>query len=143
MSSSSLNKVTLIGNVGRDVEIRYTQGGKKIANLSLATSESWTDKITGTKKERTEWHRIVCFNDSLAAVIETYVKKGSKLYLEGALQTREWEKDGVKRYSTEIVLQGFDCKMVMLDSKPNGEGTRKEHTEPLTGPGDLDDEVPF
>jgi single-strand DNA-binding protein len=115
--AASLNKVMLIGNVGKDPEIRRTQDGRPIASLSLATSESWRDKQTGEKRERTEWHRIVVMNDGLAKLVEQYVKKGAKLYIEGHLQTRKWEHDGVERYTTEVVLQGFNATLTMLDGK--------------------------
>jgi len=116
--AGSVNKVILVGNVGKDPEIRRTQDGRPIANLSLATSESWRDKNTGEKKEKTEWHRVVVFNENLCKVIESYVKKGAKLYIEGALQTRKWtDKDGVEKYSTEVILQGFNGNMTMLDSR--------------------------
>ena len=116
--AGSVNKVILVGNVGKDPEIRRTQDGRPIANLSLATSESWRDKNTGEKKEKTEWHRVVVFSEPLCKVIEQYVKKGSKLYIEGALQTRKWtDKDGVEKYSTEVVLQGFNGSMTMLDGR--------------------------
>jgi single-strand DNA-binding protein len=114
---SSVNKVTLVGNLGRDPEIRTTQDGKKIANLSIATSESWKDKNSGDRKEKTEWHRVVIFNDRLSEVAEKYLKKGSKVYLEGSLQTRKWEKDGHDQYTTEVVLQQFRGELVMLDGK--------------------------
>src|SRR5690606_38680220 len=107
--AGSLNKVMLIGNVGADPEIRRTQDGRPIANLRLATSESWKDKNSGERKEKTEWHTVVCFNEGLCKVIEQYVNKGDKLYIEGSLQTRKWaDKDGNDRYSTEIVLQAFN-----------------------------------
>jgi len=119
--AGSVNKVILVGNVGRDPEIRRTADGRPIANLSLATSESWRDKTTGERKERTEWHRIVVFNENLCKVIEQYVKKGSKLYIEGALQTRKWtDQAGVEKYSTEVVLQGFNGTLSLLDSRPGG-----------------------
>src|ERR1044072_7443678 len=115
--SGSVNKVILIGNLGADPEIRRTQDGKPIANLRLATSESWRDKNTGERKEKTEWHRVVIFNDGLTKIAEQYLKKGSKVYVEGQLQTRKWtDKDGHEKYSTEIVLQAFDAKLVMLGS---------------------------
>jgi single-strand DNA-binding protein len=140
-----LNKVTLIGNVGQEPEIRQTQDGREIANLSLATSESWKDKATGEKKEKTEWHRIVIFQEGLIGVIKNYVHKGSKLYIEGALQTRKWtDKDGVEKYSTEVVMQGFSGKMVMLDSKGgSSEPAAKPQapTEPLKH--EDDSEIPF
>src|SRR4051812_18770551 len=116
--SGSVNKVTLIGNCGKEPELRTMQNGGKVANLSLATSESWKDKSTGEKKEKTEWHRVVVFGP-LADIIEKYVHKGSKLYVCGSLQTRKWQnKDGADQYSTEVVLQGFGAELVLLD-KPN------------------------
>jgi single-strand DNA-binding protein len=116
--AGSVNKVILVGNVGKDPEIRRTQDGRPIANLSIATSESWRDKSSGEKKEKTEWHRVVVFSEPLCKVIEQYVKKGAKLYIEGALQTRKWtDKDGVEKYSTEVVLQGFNGTMTMLDGR--------------------------
>lgn len=119
--AGSINKVILIGNLGKDPEVRRTQDGKPIANLSVATSESWRDKATGERKEKTEWHRVVIFNEGLAKIAEQYLKKGSKVYLEGALQTRKWvDKDGVERYSTEVVLQGFGGTLAMLDSREGG-----------------------
>jgi len=115
---SSLNKVMLIGNVGNDPDIKSMPSGDKVANFSVATSESWKDKATGEKKEKTEWHRIVVFNRGLVGVIENYVKKGSKIYIAGKLQTRKWkDKDGVEKYSTEIVLSGFDGELVLLGGK--------------------------
>ncbi len=114
---ASLNKVCLIGNVGKDPDVRRTADGRPVANFSLATTESWRDKTSGERKELTEWHRIVVLNDAIAAIVETYVKKGATLYLEGRLQTRKWEKDGVERYSTEVVLQGFHATLTMLDRK--------------------------
>lgn len=120
--SGSVNKVILVGNVGKDPEIRSTQDGRKIANLRIATSESWKDKSSGEKREKTEWSSVVIFGP-LADVAERYVKKGSKLYIEGALQTRKWQdKDGNDRYSTEVVVQGFGCAMVMLDGRGGGSG---------------------
>jgi single-strand DNA-binding protein len=119
--AGSVNKVILVGNVGKDPEIRRTQDGRPIANLSLATSESWRDKATGEKKEKTEWHRVVIFSEPLCKVVEQYVKKGSKLYIEGALQTRKWtDKDGAEKYSTEVVLQGFNSSLTMLDGAAGG-----------------------
>ena len=121
--AGSVNKVILIGNVGKDPEIRRTQDGRPIANLSIATSESWRDKNSGEKKEKTEWHRVVVFNEPLCKVIESYVKKGSKLYIEGSLQTRKWtDKEGVEKFSTEVVLQGFGGTLTMLDSRNAGGG---------------------
>jgi len=118
--SGSVNKVILLGNVGADPEIRRTQAGKPIANIRLATSESWKD-ASGERKEKTEWSTVVCFNEGLCKVIENYVKKGSKIYIEGALQTRKWQdQSGNDRYSTEVVLQGFNCTLTLLDG-PKGE----------------------
>ncbi|MCK5615332.1 single-stranded DNA-binding protein [Candidatus Pacearchaeota archaeon] len=122
---SSLNKVLLIGRLGQDPEIRCTQDGREIANFSLATSDKWTDKKTGDKKERTEWHRVSVFNEGLVKVIKTYVKKGNLIYIEGKLQTRKWTDDkGIERYSTEITLQGFDATLKMLGSKQDKENDR-------------------
>ena len=123
--AGSVNKVILVGNLGKDPEIRRTQDGRPIANLSLATSETWRDKNSGERKEKTEWHRVVVFNEALCKVIEQYVKKGAKLYIEGALQTRKYtDKDGVEKYSTEVVLQGFNATMTMLDGRQgSGAGT--------------------
>jgi single-strand DNA-binding protein len=121
--AGSVNKVILIGNLGKDPEIRRTQDGRPIANLSVATSESWRDKNTGERKEKTEWHRVVIFNEGLCKIVEQYLKKGSKVYLEGALQTRKWtDKDGNDKYSTEVVLQGFNSSLTMLDGKSGGAG---------------------
>lgn len=118
---SSLNKVTLIGRLGSDPTIRSTQSGQEIANFTVATSEAWNDKQTGERKEKVEWHQVAVFSEGLVRVIKSYLRKGSKVYLEGKLQTRKWtDKDGADRYTTEIVLQGFDAKLVMLDSKKDG-----------------------
>jgi single-strand DNA-binding protein len=143
---SSVNKVILIGNLGRDPEIRNTQSGSKVANFSIATSESWKDKQTGQKRERTEWHRISVFNDKLAEIIERYLKKGSKVYIEGSLQTRKWTgNDGVEKYTTEVVLQGFNGTLTMLDGKPQSSDTGQSAPDWDTpgGNADLDDEIPF
>ena len=113
-----LNKVTLIGNLGQDPEIRSTNDGREIVNFSLATTEKWKDKNTGEKREKTEWHRIVIFNQSLVAIIKNYVKKGSKLYVEGQLQTRKWtDNNGVDKYTTEIVLQNINSNLLILSNK--------------------------
>lgn len=118
--AGSVNKVTLLGNVGKDPEIRSTQSGGKIANLTVATSESWKDRQSGERKERTEWHRVSVMSAPLAEVVEKYVKKGSKLYLEGQLQTRKWtDQSGQDRYTTEVVLSGFGSQLVMLDGRPS------------------------
>jgi len=132
---SSVNKAIIIGNFGKDPEIRSTQSGTIIANLSVATSESWKDKLTGERKEKTEWHTVACFNEGLCKVIENYVKKGSKIYIEGALQTRKWQdQSGNDRYSTEVVLQGFNCTLTLLDG-PKGErqaaGTAVDGSAPI------------
>jgi single-strand DNA-binding protein len=155
---SSLNKVMLIGNLGADPEIRSTQSGNKIANLSIATSESWRDKTTGEQREKTEGHRVVIFGN-LAGVVEKYLRKGSKVYLEGQLQTRKWQdQSGQDKYTTEVVLQGFGGKMVMLSSQEHGHGggdQRQQDDDNRGGFGDhpdrdkptysqeLNDEVPF
>ena len=121
--AGSVNKVILIGNLGKDPEIRRTQDGRPIANLTVATSETWRDKNTGERKEKTEWHRVVIFNEGLCKVVEQYVKKGSKVYIEGALQTRKWtDQQGVEKYSTEVVLQGFNSTLTMLDGRSGGGG---------------------
>jgi single-strand DNA-binding protein len=122
--AGSVNKVILIGNLGADPEIRRTQDGRPIANLRLATSESWKDKNTGERKEKTEWHRVVIFNENLCKIAEQYLKKGSKVFIEGALQTRKWQdQSGQDRYSTEVVLQGFRGEMTLLDSRGSSGGT--------------------
>jgi single-strand DNA-binding protein len=160
--AGSVNKVILIGNLGADPEIRRTQDGRPIANLRVATSETWRDKATGERREKTEWHRVVIFNEGLCKIVEQYVKKGSKVYLEGSLQTRKWQdKDGQDRYSTEVVLQGFNSQLTMLDkmggggadfgSEPGGSDfgssgpqTRKPVPVGAGGKrGEMDDEIPF
>ena len=118
--AGSVNKVILVGNLGKDPEIRTLNSGERVANLSLATSEQWRDKASGERKEKTEWHQVVIFNDNLAKVAEQYLKKGAKVYIEGSLQTRKWEKDGVERYSTEVVLQKFRGELQMLDARGQG-----------------------
>ena len=119
--AGSVNKVILVGNLGKDPEIRRTQDGRPIANLSIATSETWRDKATGERKEKTEWHRVVIFNEGLCKVAEQYLKKGAKVYIEGALQTRKWtDQTGVEKYSTEVVLQGFNSTLTMLDGRSGG-----------------------
>jgi single-strand DNA-binding protein len=115
--------VILVGNLGKDPEIRRTQDGRPIANLSVATSETWRDKGTGERKEKTEWHRVVIFSEPLCKVVEQYLKKGAKVYIEGALQTRKWtDQSGVEKYSTEVVLQGFNSVLTMLDGRSGGGG---------------------
>jgi single-strand DNA-binding protein len=159
--AGSINKVILIGNLGADPEIRHTQDGRPIANLRVATSESWRDKGTGERRERTEWHRVVIFNEGLCRIAEQYLRKGSKVYLEGQLQTRKWEdQSGQERYTTEVVLQGFNSQLTMLDSRNSGAGEGGQDSA-SSGSGDfgqsgpmdtaktgtfdkeLDDEIPF
>jgi single-strand DNA-binding protein len=121
--AGSVNKVILVGNLGRDPEIRSTQDGTRIANLNLATSESWRDRVTGERKERTEWHRVVIFNERLVELAQKYLRKGSKIYVEGALQTRKWtDQNGQERYTTEVVLQRFRGELTMLDGAGGGRG---------------------
>ena len=162
--AGSVNKVILVGNLGRDPEVRHTQDGKPIVNLSLATSESWRDRNTGERKEKTEWHRVVIFSEGLAKVAEQYLKKGSTVYIEGQLQTRKYtDKDGVEKYSTEIVLQGFNSVLTMIGGRGGagegagggfGGGDEFGQSSPMDRPRggggkatiparDLDDEVPF
>jgi single-strand DNA-binding protein len=147
--AGDLNRAELIGRLGQDPEIRSTQSGSKIANLSVATSESWRDKQSGERREKTEWHRVVIFSEGLAKVAENYLKKGSKVFISGKLQTRKWEKDGVERYATEIILQGFDAKLTMLDGKGEGGGSGGGSGGSSGGGGsrssqqDLDDDIPF
>ena len=163
--AGSVNKVILIGNLGADPEIRRTQDGRPIANLRLATSESWKDKTTGERREKTEWHRVVIFNENLCRIAEQYLKKGSKVFIEGALQTRKWQdQSGQDRYSTEVVLQGFRGELTLLDragaagggSSGGGDAddagefgspgpTRKVAAAAAAGSarGDMDDEIPF
>jgi single-strand DNA-binding protein len=169
--AGSVNKVILVGNLGRDPEIRSTNDGTRIANLNLATSESWRDRNSGERKERTEWHRVVIFNDKLVEIAEKYLRKGSKIYVEGALQTRKWtDNAGVEKYSTEVVLQKFRGELTMLDGASGGRGqsggageggyddsfggggyneTPRAAASAGSSPGrgrsnaDLDDEIPF
>jgi single-strand DNA-binding protein len=158
--AGSVNKVILVGNLGADPEIRRTQDGRPIANLSVATSESWRDRNSGERRERTEWHRVVIFNEGLCKIAEQYLKKGSKVYLEGQLQTRKWQdQNGQDRYSTEVVLQGFNSTLTMLDGRGEGGGGSEYSRASDQGGGyggggqsgggfgggssDLDDEIPF
>ena len=121
--AGSVNKVILVGNLGKDPEIRRTQDGRPIANLRIATSETWRDKTTGERREKTEWHSVVVFNEGLCRVVEQYLKKGAKIYIEGSLQTRKWQgQDGQDRYTTEVVLQGFNSVLTMLDARGGGTG---------------------
>ena len=129
--AGSVNKVILVGNLGKDPEIRRTQDGRPIANLSIATSETWRDKATGERKEKTEWHRVVIFNEGLCKIAEQYLKKGAKVYIEGALQTRKWtDQSGVEKYSTEVVLQGFNSTLTMLDGRSGGGAAASAPTMP-------------
>lgn len=156
--AGSVNKVILIGNLGRDPEIRSTQDGREIANLAIATSESWRDKNTGERREKTEWHRVVIFSEGLVNVVKNYLNKGSKVYIEGALQTRKWtDNSGQERYSTEVVLQGFNGTLTMLDSKGSAGGQAPAGSNYNPGANapdadkapaefaaeELDDEIPF
>src|SRR4051794_17494704 len=169
--AGSVNKVILVGNLGRAPEIRSTQDGIRIANLNLATSESWRDRVSGERKERTEWHRVVIFNERLVEIAEKYLRKGSKIYVEGALQTRKWtDQSGQEKYTTEVVLQRFRGELTMLDGRGGGAGAGAGAGEPMDeggggggggygggfgggggggrepargGGGDLDDEIPF
>ncbi|MCD6035305.1 MAG: single-stranded DNA-binding protein [Rickettsiales bacterium] len=125
--AGSVNKVILVGNLGKDPEIRSTQDGREIANLTIATSDTWKDKSSGERKEKTEWHRVVIFNDGLVGVAKNYLKKGAKVYIEGALQTRKWtDQQGQERFSTEVVLQGFGGSLTMLDSKGGSGGSYQD-----------------
>ena len=156
----SINKVILIGNVGSDPDIRNTNDGREIASFSIATSESWKDKTTGEKKEKTEWHRIVIFSQGLVGIVKNYVKKGSKLYIEGQLQTRKWtDNSGIEKYTTEVVLQNFSSTLQILDSSnrnnANDTGNYDNHNSSNTTKNpqnrsnevemseDLDDDIPF
>ena len=150
--AGSVNKVILVGNLGKDPEVRRMTSGEPVVNLSIATSESWRDKASGERKEKTEWHRVVIFNKNLAEVAEKYLRKGSKVYVEGQLQTRKWtDKDGAEKYSTEVVLQNFRGELTMLDGRSGGEGgggfggNRGGANEaPASFQRDeLDDEIPF
>jgi len=151
--AGSLNKVLLIGRLGADPEVKQMVNGKSVARFSLATSNTWKDKNTGEKKEKTEWHRVVIFNEGLVKVVQQYVKKGAQVYIEGQLVTRKWrdEKAGIDKYSTDIVLQGFNSSFKILSSKTNQiENIKEENTEKSSLPNeesvastDLDDEIPF
>lgn len=140
--AGSVNKVILIGNVGRDPEIRTLNSGERVANLSLATSESWRDKASGERKEKTEWHRVTIFNEHIVKTVESYVQKGTTLYVEGSLQTRKYEQGGVEKYATEIVLQKFRGELTLLGGKPQGDGGRTSE-KPRDEGYDLNDDIPF
>ena len=151
--AGSLNKVLLIGRLGADPEIKQMVNGKNVARLSLATSNTWKDKNTGEKKEKTEWHRVVIFNEGLVNVVQQYVKKGTQVYIEGQLTTRKWkdEKSGIDRYSTEVILQGFNSSFKILSSKSNQIESLSDNTSEKSSlpndegikTNDLDDEIPF
>ncbi len=152
--SGSVNKVTLVGNLGRDPEIRAMQNGDKIVQLSIATSDRWKDKNSGEQRERTEWHRVVIFNDALGKIAEQYLKKGSTVYLEGQLQTRKWtdQQSGQDKYTTEVVLQRYRGELTLLGSRPDNQlnnDYNKTEIDQLSEPSvsniasDLDDEIPF
>ena len=165
--AGSVNKVILVGNLGKDPEIRRTQDGRPIANLRLATTETWRDKASGERKEKTEWHSVVIFNENLCKIAEQYLKKGAKVYVEGSLQTRKWQgQDGQDKYSTEVVLQNFNGTLTMLDGRSgggaspgmseddqagysapsNGDASRRGGAKPAAKGGfdkKLDDEIPF
>lgn len=144
---SSLNKVTLIGNLGKDPVSRSMQNGQQVVNMSLATTERWSDRKSGEKKERTEWHNVTIFNDGLGKIAMQYLKKGSKVYIEGKMQTRKWEKNGVDHYSTDVVLQGFSGTLIMLDSKASTntapDFSRQESVDGVALSEELDDAIPF
>lgn len=143
MSGGTVNKVIIIGNLGKDPEIRTTQDGKEIANLTIATSESWTDRASGERKEKTEWHKVVIFNPNLTQLAKKYMAKGSKVYVEGQLQTRKWQdKTGADRYSTEVVIQGYAGTMTFLD-KPTGDAQEPTTAREQFQAGEMDDEIPF
>jgi single-strand DNA-binding protein len=161
--AGSVNKVILVGNLGKDPEIRRTQDGRPIANLSVATSENWRDKATGERKEKTEWHRVVIFSEGLAKIAEQYLKKGAKVYIEGQLQTRKYtDQSGAEKYTTEVVLQGFNSALTMLDGRGGGGGGFADEPSGDFGGGgpssapprrvasggggrnsDMDDDIPF
>jgi single-strand DNA-binding protein len=159
--AGSVNKVILVGNLGADPEVRSMQSGDEVVNLSIATSESWKDKSSGERKEKTEWHRVVVYNQGLVTVCKNYLKKGAKVYIEGQIETRSWEQDGQKKYSTEIVLRPFRGELTMLDSRNAGgagggfsSGPQPEYSAPSSSQGgggqrqsapidELEDEIPF
>lgn len=147
--AGSVNKVIIVGNLGRDPEIRSMPNGDRVANLSIATSESWKDKSSGEKKEKTEWHRVVIFNDNIVKVVEQYVKKGSTVYVEGQLQTRKWvDQSGVEKYSTEVVVSRFKGELTMLGGRGDGESDYKQEYAPKEASKDelvydLSDDIPF
>jgi len=149
----SINKVILVGNVGQDPEIRSTQDGREIANFSIATTESWKDKATGEKRDKTEWHRIVIFPQGLVGIAKNYIKKGAKLYIEGQIQTRKWtDAQGAEKYTTEIILQNYNSSLQILDSRRDGDSSQyssSQQSSPSQSNNDnitveeTDDEIPF
>jgi len=147
--SGSLNKVMLIGRLGQDPEVRNTQDGRSLCTFSIATSESWNDKNTGEKREKTEWHRVVVFNEGLVNIVQQYVKKGSNVFIEGQLQTRKWEdKDGIEKYTTEVVLQGFNSTFKMLDNRNSGSNDNNFSQDSAISDSsnfdtEIDDDIPF
>ena len=147
--SGSLNKVMLIGRLGQDPEVRNTQDGRSLCTFSIATSESWNDKNTGEKREKTEWHRVVVFNEGLVNIVQQYVKKGSNVFIEGQLQTRKWEdKDGIEKYTTEVVLQGFNSTFKMLDNRnststDNNFSQDNAISDSSNFDTEIDDDIPF
>lgn len=158
--AGSVNKVIIIGNLGRDPEVRAMQTGARVANLSIATGESWKDKNTGERREKTEWHRVVIFNDGLVTICEKYLRKGSKVYIEGQIETRKWtDQSGVEKYTTEIVLRPFRGELTMLDSRNSDGGGFGDSSQPMSAGGgnqgqgssqqqapvmdDFEDEIPF
>ncbi len=161
--SGSVNKVIIVGNLGADPEVRSLPSGSPVVNLRIATSERWRDRNSGEQREKTEWHRVVIFNEGLAKVAQNYLRKGSKVYIEGQLQTRKWEKDGQDQYTTEIVLQGFNSTLTMLDGRGEGGGDSaggygggsnyggsrqvenrgRPQSAPAFEPGGMDDDIPF
>lgn len=136
--AQSVNKVFLVGNLGGDPEVKTMQSGDEVANLSIATSESWNDKASGERKERTQWHRVVIFNPALVKVAKNYLKKGSKVFIEGALENRSWEKDGVMQYTTEVVLRPYRGELTMLDGRDD-----KPQAAPAAERDELADDLPF
>jgi len=144
--AGSVNKVTLLGNLGRDPEVRSSQDGSKIVSFSVATTESWRDKSTGERKDRTEWHRVVVFNPNLAEICEKYLKRGSKVYVEGQLQTRKWQdKDGIERFTTEVVIPRFKGEVALLDSRGSASDDISDMADMPSDqpPAGIDDDIPF
>lgn len=144
----SLNKVTLIGNLGRDPEIRSMNNGGEVATLNIATSESWNDKATGERRDKTEWHRVVIFKEGLIGIVKSYLKKGHRVYIEGQLQTRKWlDSNGQEKYTTEVVLQGFNANLILLDGTrsqdPASSGKTQDKSPVSFENNELDDEIPF